>query len=616
MHRPIDFKNLDDVVIRNARIGSIDDKSFDRVERLKFQDCGFEDIPALFSRKLAEVHFGSCHLEQIPNLNGLLSLTFLNLTGNYIKNLQIESFAQLFSLEELHLSNNEIFRLPPTIFINNQELNSLYLDNNPIKHFYLNTSENLETLSLKNCQLEKFDEESARKLSTLDELILSHNKIKTISSKALSHMKELSVIDLSHNQLTTLNDDIFSENSQLRKISLDGNNFETLPNFFLKNGKGFSTYTFSCKGCGLKTLPASVFENMSGMISLTLSHNKFMNVDGIFEKIASLKLLDISYNNIAYLSPATFINNRNLETLNIAGNPLMVLNPEVFANNGVLREIDARNSSLTKLWSNTNKSIKSLRKILLGDNHLGIVTNEDFDILPSLEAIDLNNNPLIFDDKLCDVIHRLDMNAVSPIEYTKNLFNSFERTYGEDNDGFSTIDWKDFHNNKCPEVTTKVIPEQIIPTGVKNEEAGNDDDDYDYDYNYDDDEDEEDDDTEELDKFLSHEKDSFLLERENNSLARASYVLSVTLAFILSAVIVLTVAVTVTLCVLRKNNNFNMQKANLPRLKIPLWNTVPGQKKHSGSVYRPLSEDLSGPKTPKLSRYDFTSAPTVHSSNP
>ncbi|KAJ8984523.1 hypothetical protein NQ317_010994 [Molorchus minor] len=609
-----DFKYLEDVLIVNSKIGSIDAKAFNGVKRLKFHMCGFEDSPDFFSEKLEEVHFGSCHLEEIPKLNGLLSLTFLNLTGNYIKDVGIEAFDELFDLEELYLSNNEIFKLPPTLFINNQELNSLYLDNNPLKQFYLNTTENLETLSLKNCQLEVFDERSTQKLTTLSELNLSGNKIKELPSTALAHMKYLSVINLSNNRLERLNDDIFAENPLLVKIALDGNNFDTLPNFYLKNGEVFTTYTFSCRNCGLKTLSSTVFEKMGGMIDLQLSENEFMNIDNMFDKIGSLKILDISYNNIAYISPNAFAGNLNLETLNLAGNPLMTLNPEVFANNHVLREIDARNTSLQKLWSNNNKLVHSLQKLLVGNNLLTTVTIDDFKITPNLKAIDLNNNPLIFTDRLCNVINWLDNSEISPIEYNQKLPTNLDLPFYDSIDEFSEMSWNEFYDSKCPE-----IPSEFVTTP----EAGDDDlDESDNDSDSDDSTDEydvdpDDDDYNYDDEIVADEVslDQYVQD-ENDNLARASYILSVTSIFILTALVVLTLAVTITLAILRRNNNFNMHLANLPRLKVPLWYSTPGQKIHSGSVYRPLSEDLSGPKTPKLSRYEFTSSPTVHSNNP
>lgn len=613
------FKVLEDVLILNSKIGTIDAKAFNHIKRLKFANCGFEDSPDLFSEKLEELHFGSCRIEIIPRLSDLLSLTFLNLTGNYIKDIGIETFAELFDLEELHLSDNEIFKLPANLFINNQDLNSLYLDNNPLKQFYLNTSENLETLSLSNCQLEIFDERSTQRLSTLSELNLSNNKIKIISGKAMSHMTDLSVINLANNQLEHLDDDIFSESPDLYKITLDGNKFNSLPNFFLNNKDVFTTYTFSCNHCGLKTLPSSVFKNMPGIVDLQLSHNEFMNVDNMFQNAPSLKILDISHNNIAYISPATFANSMNLETLNIAGNPLMALNPEVFADNRVIREIDARNTSLEMLWSNKNTVISSLSKLLVSGNKLTSLAIDDLNVMPNLISIDLNNNPFNFSNDFCKLINWMDTKQIRPIESIQDLDAGLEGHYIENPnnfDGFSFISWRDFYDNKCPEISTTTTESWESVGG--NDIRDNSVDDSTLEYDEDDDDDDDDSEYYDDDKETAEEVwgNSKYIEDENNNLARASYILSVTSVFILTALVVLTLAVTITLTILKRNNNFNMHKANLPRLKIPLWHSTPGQKKHSGSVYRPLSEDLSGPKTPKLSRYEFTSSPTVHSSNP
>lgn len=592
------FRSLEDVLILNSKIGSIDAKAFNHVKRLKFANCGFEDSPDLFSERLEELHFGSCQIEIIPKLNGLLSLTFLNLTGNYIKDIGIETFAELFDLEELYLSDNEIFKLPANLFINNQDLNSLYLDYNPLKQFYLNTSENLETLSLSHCQLETFDERSTERLSTLSKLNLNNNKIKSLTGKAMSHMEDLAVINLANNQLEYLDDDIFSGNPVLYKITLDNNKFKSLPNFFLKSRDVFTTYTFSCNHCGLKTLPSSVFENMPGMVGLQLSHNEFMNVDNMFQKAPSLKILDISHNNIAYISPAAFANSLNLETLNVAGNPLMALNPEVFANNRVIREIDARNTSLEMLWSNKNTIISSLNKLLVSGNKLTSLTIDDFKVMPKLISIDLNNNPFNFSDDFCKLINWMDIKQIRPIESTQDWDAGTEGHYIENPntfDGFSFVSWKEFYDNKCREINDNSIDDSTLE----------------YDEDEDDDGEYYDDEREVSDEALSK-----YVEDENDNLARASYILSVTSVFILTALVVLTLAVTITLTILKRNNNFNMHKANLPRLKIPMWHSTPGQKKHSGSVYRPLSEDLSGPRTPKLSRYEFASTPIVHSSNP
>lgn len=614
------FPMLEDVIIEKAQIGFVDTKAFNNVKKVKFSDCGFEDSPNLYSEKLEELHFGNCKLDSIPDLNNLFSLMFLNLSGNYIREVDIMSFAELFDLEELILSNNEISRIPANLFVNNEELNSLHLDNNPLKSFYLNTSNRLETLSLKNCYLSTFDERSTQRLGDLSELNLANNNILNLTAKDLAHMSQLTVIDLSNNSLRSLEDDIFSGNPKLQKVTLDGNKFEILPNFTLPKSEQFQIYMFSCKNCGLKTINKSTFKNMPAVVGLNLAYNNFTFVQTMFDYISSLRMLDISYNNINILAPGAFDSNRNLETLIVAGNPLLDLNPENFANTKAIKTIDATNCRLYKLWANNGTILNSLRKLLLANNQLTTLSIADFKLLPALQVIDLNKNPLRFDDKLCKVINYLERLSVYPIEYTDPKAKP-EETLADDIDNFTTNQWSEFHKKQCPEMPNDIDDSEDrededlednkddLSTLKKLSDENADDDMYDdnYDDNYDDDS--EDSESEDDNDKITAE----IVEDENINLARASYILSITSVFVLTALAVLIMAVTITLCILRRNNNFNMHRANLPRFKIPLWESQLSQKKHSGSVYRPLSEDLSGPRTPRVSRYEFTATPIVHS---
>lgn len=300
----------------------------------------------------------------------------------------------------------------------------------------------------------------------------------------------------------------------------------------------------------------------------------------------------------------------------------MALNPENFANTRAIKKIDASNCRLYKLWTNNATTLSSLRKLLVANNQLTTLSIADFKIIPGLQAIDLHNNPLKFDDELCGVINFLERLSVYPIEYA-DPNNHPAETLADDIDNFTSNQWSEFHEKKCPEMSNNIDDnedqededledKQDDLSTLKKLSDSDDDDNYDDSYNdsYEDDDNEESE-TEDDDRITAQ-----VVEDENINLARASYILSITSVFVLTALAVLIMAVTITLCILRRNNNFNMHRANLPRLKIPLWDTPLSQKKHSGSVYRPLSEDLSGPRTPKCSRYEFVAQPTIHATQP
>lgn len=611
------FPLLEDIVIENSNIGHIDSKAFDNVKKVKFSNCAIEDPPSLKSEKLEELHFGNCKLIDIPPLENLFSLVFLNLSGNYIKNIDIITFAELFDLEILILSNNEITKIPSNAFISNKALNSLFLDNNPLKYFSLNTSNSLETLSLKNCYLTEFNSKSSSKLTMLNELNLSNNKIRILKSDDFNYMKLLTIIDLSANNLIQLDNDAFAGNPKLKKLILDGNKFDSLPNFTLANNENFEIYTFSCKNCELQTINKNAFKYMPAIDNLNLSENKLTSISKCFNYITSLRLLDISYNNITDISELSFQQNVNLENLNIAGNPLLTLNPDVFVYTRNIQKIDASKCRLYKLWSSNKTSLTSLKKLLIADNQIVTLSTADFKLIPHLKAVDLHNNPLIFDEEFCKLIRYLEKQAVYPIDLSSPMTNP-EDDLANDIENFVLYKWSTIPNNNCSELSNDINEKgddfDLVERGDSKVDFSavdkiiDFDEDPDYniydsdDNNVDEDDEDEDEETEE-DRITAE-----IIADENMTLSKAKYIFSVTSIFIFTAFVVLVLAVTCTLCILKRDNNYG---PNLPRLKIPLWETQPSQKKHSGSVYRPLSEDVSGPITD--SRYEFSTTPTVHS---
>nr|QGA72531.1 leucine-rich repeat-containing G-protein coupled receptor 4-like protein [Rhynchophorus ferrugineus] len=446
---------LEDIVIENTNIGHIDSKAFDNVKKVKLANCAIEDFPNLKSEKLEELHFGNCKLLDIPPLENLFSLTFLNLSVNYIKNIDIMAFAELFDLDTLILSNNEITKIPSNVFINNRALNSLYLDNNPLKSFSLNTSNNLETLSLRNCYLTEFDYHSSSKLIMLNELNLRNNKIRILKSGDLSSMKQLTVIDLSANNLIQVDNDAFAGNPKLNKLILDDNKFDQLPNFTLANGENFEMYTFSCENCEIQTIHKDTFKYMPALDNLNLGHNKLKSLSDSFNYITSLRLLDVSYNNITNLSELSFEHNVNLENLNIAGNPLLTLNPDAFVYTRNIKKIDASNCRLYKLWSSNKTSLMSLKKLLIADNQLVTLSTTDFKLIPHLEAIDVHNNPLKFDEEFCKLIGYLEKQAVYPIDVSSPMTNP-EDVLANDIENFVLYKWSTIRNNNCSELSNDI----------------------------------------------------------------------------------------------------------------------------------------------------------------
>lgn len=601
------FLNLHRVEFLDSTIELIHTEAFSKIKILRFFNTPITNSPDLESETLEELNIIGCNLYLLPLFNKLPNLRILNLSNNQLSILDLSSFLSLYNLEQLYLSNNSISKFPPNLFTNNKELSILHLDRNPLKRFYYNVTTNqLENLNLQGCKLSHFDLSSTTYLRSLSELNLSNNMLYNISADAFSHMTELNYIDLSNNRLTKLDENIFSNNSYLEKVVLDGNRFDSLP-VFKMDGK-FEIASFSCKHCGLRSIPPNAFKNMPALTTIELSYNEIENIDYLCRDLFSLNLLDVSYNRITKLDKNTFISTPNLSFLKMDNNPIREISGDVFKYTTNLKKLYLRQCKLNKLWTNKYVIFPNLNTLLVSDNNIQSLSKDNFKIMPRLQSIALKNNPLKVDENTCDLYNWLTFESSIFLIELKKEVSSFD---GEQTE---IREWNTIFTVNCPLPTTAAPAFDEIYGD--DDDDDDDDDDEDNDDNYDDNYS----DFEQLEFLqgkhheLDDKDDDIVIGSDEIKYLKSANILSVTFVFIITALVVLAVALTIILCILKKNST--IPHDNLPRFKIlPTWPIQNSFKKHSDitSVYRPLSEDISDiTDTPKFSRYEFKIRPDVH----
>ncbi|XP_045482005.1 leucine-rich repeat-containing protein 15-like [Harmonia axyridis] len=623
------FTDLEHLEFISTDIKNMHPQAFYSAElsTLSFSNCKFWYLPNIQCLNLEELIIANCSLKRVQKFEELPSLTLLHLNGNRISALKEKTFESLDSLEELHLNNNELTGLLPKLFYSNPQLSFLDLSHNLLTTFALEGAMKLEFLSLNNNRLEVFDAASSRNLRFLKSLDLSHNRLTKINQETFKNMPDLEMLNLGYNELTVLDNDVFSYNKNLEKLILDGNHFKTLPIFKGHTDIFRRMYNFSCKKCGIVSLSSLTFGSMPGLLKISLSDNNLEILDPkAFALVSGLGILDLSNNRLSKLGGNVFSDNKELVEINLSGNPLKTLDPKDFIDLKKLKKLDVSNAHLKSLWiDNYEYVLENLEQLIISNNSIEYISTDDLKVMPNLRYIDLENNPLQCTVHLANLINWLTTHEVLSVEGVNILRRNeklldetqyFEGTYDHKSQWEklvkkSCVPSDDEEKNKNTDFVMNLILQNArlinsVPKVDPPQQAPS------YDDTPDDEDDEENDDDD--DDYSEDGEETVLASRDDFNLNQMTNIISVTSVFVITALVVLSAAVSITLVILKRHNTLNINNANLPRIKIPRWETIPSQKKHSGSVYRPLSEEILTPPTPKFNRYEFKSNPTVHSS--
>ncbi|KAL0100147.1 hypothetical protein PUN28_019527 [Cardiocondyla obscurior] len=301
-------------------------------------------------------------------------ITYLNLTGNYITNIDRGAFDKLPNLKQLYLSNNRLNSQYILNFGDHEELQILIINN-------ATDSNQRQTSVLISDKYPSLKILSLRK-NYIYRFYATHNPF-----------PKLEILDLSENELLSRNL-IDLSTSNLYFLDLHSNSL----NYFSQNKLG-------------------------KLITLNLNNNKFRYIRNTYNCISlkglkSLLYFSVSNNQIVDIESNAFIDNNDLLYLNLSRNVLSSLYPEVFLNLPNLEVLDLSENNLNSfpqiltemqitilyLYGNCIKeltpqifqNIPKLKKLLLGDNQILEIDVSSFNGLYSLEKLDLSNNKLSF----------------------------------------------------------------------------------------------------------------------------------------------------------------------------------------------------------------------------
>jgi Leucine-rich repeat (LRR) protein len=181
---------------------------------------------------LNKLYLNNNNIERIEarSFEALSLLVQLDLSHNWIREVDFVDLIQLDSLKTLKLNDNNLSRVEANLLSSemkvNNNLQELDLSNNQIEHINFELFVyvvNLEKLNLDNNRLETINLESNSTLPLLQRLkylSLKNNRLKYLPTKELGELRAIEHIDLNNNNLVQLNLSIFDNLINLQYLQL------------------------------------------------------------------------------------------------------------------------------------------------------------------------------------------------------------------------------------------------------------------------------------------------------------------------------------------------------------------------------------------------------------
>ncbi|CAO1409687.1 unnamed protein product [Diamesa tonsa] len=248
--------------------------------------------------------------------------------------------------------------------------------------------------------------------------------------------KTLKFIDLSHSFITEIADYTFSIKS-LVELNLSGNNLTSIGGLVFNGAQALEKIDLSYNM--ITVIDADTFSTLTTLHDLNISHNALHNSSfgdagqewDTDNPIASLKILDLSFNNIFYydyLPYQAFSGLPQLEKIYLRNNRIPI-DYGCFSLNHFLKKVDLSYNNLVYFDLNMLLSVRNLKTVYVHGN--GITYGDQVDVaevrsvFPDFKKIGLSDNNFAC-ETLAQIIRKLNKGGIS-LEVEEGTFVSKTR---------------------------------------------------------------------------------------------------------------------------------------------------------------------------------------------
>ncbi|CAK1544548.1 unnamed protein product [Leptosia nina] len=331
---------------------------------------------------------------------GLHQIATLKIVNSTIGSVGPNAFHGLHELYAVYLSNNKLKALHPETFATNKKLLLLTVSNNPLKfpepgtpEYFLNAS-SVQELDISYCNMQYITANVIKNMPGLMYLNLAGNNLADMEADTFKSLLDLEELDLSDNNIKSLPEDIFSENTELATLHIQRNPIDSVYGLQISD-----LLTLNAGQTNIKFVGPSMFNGMTYIANLNLSGNNIEKIHNqAFHKLVELNYLDLSYNNLDFISSILIKQNIELDIFKISNNPRLKHLPiDGFlcsAEQFNIYLFEAANCGLEEIFDDSLKTFTALSQINLSKNNIKSISNHVFSRSPKLVDINLAHNQL------------------------------------------------------------------------------------------------------------------------------------------------------------------------------------------------------------------------------
>uniref|UniRef100_A0A0N4ZAY2 LRRCT domain-containing protein n=1 Tax=Parastrongyloides trichosuri TaxID=131310 RepID=A0A0N4ZAY2_PARTI len=334
------------------------------------------------------------------------SLIKIHLNNNNLVSTDKKTFQDFRKLKLLDLSYNELLDVPLNSFFGSKSLEHVILSHNSITKLRISTfiDQQLKSLDVSWNMISNL-EEGIFKNNGVDILDFSHNLLTKIPTKQLANVRgSLKYLNLQYNKIEHLSSIDFIGFGSVTHLYLNNNNIKSIDENTFKSLTKLEYLDLSNNPITTWS-PNALSYLSSNLIGLSLSNTGLFSFPKVGSKVRP-KFLNISKNNFADLSSLSDTLLLNKITLDISYNNLQYISPGLFEKMSTLKHLFLDGNSFVAFPYNAISTLSNLETLSL--SHMKYLTmvpsSKEFQKLKNLANLFLFDLPLVENLNATDIL--------------------------------------------------------------------------------------------------------------------------------------------------------------------------------------------------------------------